>query len=268
MVNLEGCGLEHIPPRTVSVGIAGGAELVAQQDLRNTPWCAGTRKPSRLQREPKRRRAGFPGDRRTGKTQALGLAANRLFHFPHGVLGRMRSLKTLDLRENYLDPSAADTETQRLLCRIAPSSWQQLIPQKIAPFLFLGGVIATSSPEMLSAMGIKRVVSVGVRPAATSPDFEYRFYPFHDEPAVDISTAFVPAARFINEAVSSGSGVLVHCQEGISRSVTIVCAYLMLYESMSLADALGLVRSVRMIASPNPGFMRLLADYGVALDSV
>jgi protein-tyrosine phosphatase len=49
------------------------------------------------------------------------------------------------------------------------------------------------------------------------------------------------------------SAVLCHCLVGMSRSVTVVIAYLMLMKGMTLRDAAGLVKDKRPIAYPNLG---------------
>jgi protein-tyrosine phosphatase len=52
------------------------------------------------------------------------------------------------------------------------------------------------------------------------------------------------------------TNVLVHCYAGISRSTTIVLAYLIYKYKWTLAEALRTVSSIRKIVCPNPGFMR------------
>lgn len=51
--------------------------------------------------------------------------------------------------------------------------------------------------------------------------------------------------------------VYVHCQQGVSRSATVVLAYLMLYQNMSLMTAARAVREKREIF-PNEGFLKQL----------
>jgi atypical dual specificity phosphatase len=51
---------------------------------------------------------------------------------------------------------------------------------------------------------------------------------------------------------------------GISRSATIVCAYLIATTRMTPNEALAAVREKRGIVSPNMGFMRQLEEYYVA----
>lgn len=54
--------------------------------------------------------------------------------------------------------------------------------------------------------------------------------------------------------------VLVHCREGVSRSATLVVAYLMLKEGMTVQDAVRTVRESREIC-PNEGFLQQLCDF-------
>ncbi len=65
---------------------------------------------------------------------------------------------------------------------------------------------------------------------------------------------FDVATKFINDAIKSDGKVYVHCMAGISRSPTIVIAYLMKYEKMNLDDAYNFVKSRRWIG-PNTGFV-------------
>lgn len=56
----------------------------------------------------------------------------------------------------------------------------------------------------------------------------------------------------------SGEGkVLVHCARGVSRSATLVLAYLMIYENLTIAEAIHTVCVHRNIL-PNAGFLQQL----------
>jgi protein-tyrosine phosphatase len=52
---------------------------------------------------------------------------------------------------------------------------------------------------------------------------------------------------------------------GISRSATIVCAYLIATMRMTADEALAAVREKRGIVSPNTGFLRQLEEYAIRL---
>jgi atypical dual specificity phosphatase len=50
---------------------------------------------------------------------------------------------------------------------------------------------------------------------------------------------------------------------GISRSATVICAYLIATTRMTPREALAAVRAKRSIVSPNMGFLRQLEEYTV-----
>ena len=58
--------------------------------------------------------------------------------------------------------------------------------------------------------------------------------------------------------------VLVHCVQGISRSATLVIAYLMLKHHMTVQNAVRLVRAQREIW-PNQGFLQQLCQFDETL---
>merc|ERR1711941_54430 len=56
--------------------------------------------------------------------------------------------------------------------------------------------------------------------------------------------------------------ILVHCAAGVSRSASIVVAYIMREEQTTYLDAVSSVRKIREIVQPNYGFTRQLDWYG------
>uniref|UniRef100_A0A3B3QP52 protein-tyrosine-phosphatase n=1 Tax=Paramormyrops kingsleyae TaxID=1676925 RepID=A0A3B3QP52_9TELE len=69
------------------------------------------------------------------------------------------------------------------------------------------------------------------------------------------------------KAHQRGRGVLVHCQAGVSRSATIVIAYLMKHTRMTMMDAYKYVRGRRPVVSPNLNFMGQLLEFERDLNS-
>ena len=67
--------------------------------------------------------------------------------------------------------------------------------------------------------------------------------------------------KLIETARKNNCKVLVHCQAGISRSPTVVIAYLMNKYNMSMNEAYDRVRNKRPIIAPNIIFMSQLMDY-------
>ena len=58
---------------------------------------------------------------------------------------------------------------------------------------------------------------------------------------------------------------MVHCIQGISRSVSLVISYLISKEGFSLKDAYALVKSKRALARPNKGFLNQLINFELKL---
>ncbi|XP_026170979.1 dual specificity protein phosphatase 26-like isoform X2 [Mastacembelus armatus] len=86
-----------------------------------------------------------------------------------------------------------------------------------------------------------------------------------DSTHFDLDVYFQPAADFIHKGLKSPDGkVLVHCIMGMSRSSTLVLAYLMIYHHLELKQALQKVIQKRAIY-PNRNFLALLLDLDLQL---
>ncbi|XP_067951646.1 dual specificity protein phosphatase 3-like [Watersipora subatra] len=143
----------------------------------------------------------------------------------------------------------------------------------ISEGLYIGGEALARDISSLEAKGIKHVVncSQGRRfgQVNTGKDFYegsgilYHGIPGHDSVKFDISVYFEPAASFIEEGLRSGS-VYVHCHQGISRSATILIAFLMLKRGKTAVDALQQVLQYRPVR-PNNGFLKRLAIFQTTL---
>lgn len=59
--------------------------------------------------------------------------------------------------------------------------------------------------------------------------------------------------------------VLVHCVMGVSRSATLVLAFLMISEGLTLQEAVAAVRPHRDVC-PNPGFLQQLRTLDMSLE--
>jgi hypothetical protein len=73
-------------------------------------------------------------------------------------------------------------------------------------------------------------------------DCKFLGVPALDFPGFNLSTFFEQSVEFIDSSVRSNGKVLVHCFMGVSRSATLVLAYLMVKQNMSASDALRQVR--------------------------
>ena len=86
-----------------------------------------------------------------------------------------------------------------------------------------------SNSGIISENNIRAIISVA-KGAFLSHSKEilpnYLYIPAYDHPDFDLTEYFDKSYEFIEKA-SKKSNILVHCKAGISRSATIVIAYLM-----------------------------------------
>jgi dual specificity MAP kinase phosphatase len=88
------------------------------------------------------------------------------------------------------------------------------------------------------------------------PYFSYCRTSMGDNATEHLSKRFEEAWEFLERVrVREDGGVLVHCQQGVSRSVSMTVSYLMKYYRKSFDEALGLCKNARAQANPNEGFM-------------
>ena len=113
---------------------------------------------------------------------------------------------------------------------------------------------------------MKRILDFSRRPYHHHDSFEYWVVSdCRDTVKANIERYFEKTSNWIAEALDAGDGVLVHCHWGASRSASIVLAYLMAKKGMPLEEAMTLVKSRRMDADPNKGFIRQLQAHAFAL---
>lgn len=127
--------------------------------------------------------------------------------------------------------------------------------------------------SLLKSMGITHVLNCAYGPGNSQVDTSELFYaphgilfkglPLEDSLTENISRVFDEAVLFIDGALPKekpGEGkVYVHCREGISRSATIVIAYMMIRWKLDVDAALKTVLTVRWIF-PNSNFQRQLVQ--------
>ncbi|XP_071948466.1 uncharacterized protein [Antedon mediterranea] len=127
---------------------------------------------------------------------------------------------------------------------------------EIRPNLFLGSR-GDARDNKLRAISISNVLSIEWAKPHLPADISNKFVYVDDDPDADLLSLMPQCVQFIEDSVENG-GVLVHCFMGISRSSTIVAAYLMKNENISFDDALVSIRKARPQARPNFGFRQQL----------
>lgn len=75
-----------------------------------------------------------------------------------------------------------------------------------------------------------------------------------DTEQTNIIEHFLPCVDFIHSILEKKEGVLVHCQAGVSRSTTLVSAYLMVKQGLNVEQAVEKIQAVRNHVQPSEAF--------------
>ncbi|XP_032275487.1 dual specificity protein phosphatase 15 [Phoca vitulina] len=133
---------------------------------------------------------------------------------------------------------------------------------KVLPGLYLGNFIDAKDPDQLGRNKITHIISIHESPQPLLQDITYLRIPVADTPEVLIKKHFKECINFIHCCRLNGGNCLVHCFAGISRSTTIVTAYVMTVTGLGWRDVLEAIKATRPIANPNPGFRQQLEEFG------
>jgi hypothetical protein len=92
------------------------------------------------------------------------------------------------------------------------------------------------------------------------PSLEYHRAALRDVNTENLLPHLPLAIEFLERVrVRADGAVLIHCNEGKSRSCTVAAAYLILTHGKTNEEALAMVRAARAQAAPNEAFLRALA---------
>ncbi|KAG2483604.1 hypothetical protein HYH03_017546 [Edaphochlamys debaryana] len=162
------------------------------------------------------------------------------------------ALRTLDLRSLPAEDSAP-SETQ---LRRQKYLYFEKHCSEVSPGLFLSGDYVAKNRDTLRQAGVTHVLNcVGFICKEYFPEeLTYKTLFLQDTPAEDISCVLYDSLDYIHTALQSGGRILVHCSQGVSRSATLVIAYMMWRSGKPYDEVFAAVKSIRGVANPNIGF--------------
>lgn len=136
----------------------------------------------------------------------------------------------------------------------------------ILDHLYLGSGKDAADKEVLQQVGITVILNVTTEWRQTHlKDFVHHRINLHDTVKQPIKAAMEAVTEIVWQAKQSTSApaqkVLIHCVMGRSRSASMVMAYLVAKENMSLREAFEHTHKIRPIIRPNSGFMQELIDW-------
>ncbi|KFY62214.1 hypothetical protein V496_04698 [Pseudogymnoascus sp. VKM F-4515 (FW-2607)] len=155
-------------------------------------------------------------------------------------------------------PALAHSAPQDITQRIHDEpAWLSLmdgsLPSRILDYMYLGNLGHANNPDLLRAMGIGQLLSVGETAAWTAADIASWgdenvcvVQGVQDNGVDPLTNEFDRCLAFINRGRLAGTSTLVHCRVGVSRSATICIAEVMRAQSLSYPRAYCFVRARRL----------------------
>nr|XP_033790787.1 dual specificity protein phosphatase 22 isoform X1 [Geotrypetes seraphini] len=132
---------------------------------------------------------------------------------------------------------------------------------KVLPGLFIGNFKDARDIEELRKNKITHILSIHDSARPMLEDMKYLCIPASDSPSQNLTRHFKESIKFIHECRLGSECCLVHCLAGVSRSVTLVVAYVMTVTDFGWEEALSAVKCARTCANPNMGFQKQLQEF-------
>lgn len=133
---------------------------------------------------------------------------------------------------------------------------------EVLPTLWLGGADIAYDRSFLKSRKITHVLNCAeelpAEPYRYGAEVTIRHIPMEDDETPEVDEQILEAVNQIQIWQKQGHMVLVHCRAGISRSATVVLAWMMLFENTSFEDAWSKLVGVRNYIRPNDYFMKFL----------
>jgi len=139
---------------------------------------------------------------------------------------------------------------------------------EILPNLYISDINVAECYTTLSSLGITHVLSAmsGAVHIPNALPIRKLQVPLLDTPFAELA-AFLPSTTdFLTDALrDKNAKVLVHCVKGVSRSASVISAYLIARYGWTTDQAVNYIRSKRLNAQPNRGFISQLDEYARSL---
>mmetsp|Transcript_31457 Transcript_31457/g.88252 ORF Transcript_31457/g.88252 Transcript_31457/m.88252 type:complete len:170 (+) Transcript_31457:111-620(+) len=139
---------------------------------------------------------------------------------------------------------------------------------QILSWLYLGSRHARAEEAILKEAGVGLVCDCSKLEGLPVYDgISYQFYDILDceeadiRPVLDEACEAIRGWRDADSLAESRTSVFVHCNQGVSRSASVILSYLIKHEDMTLKEAFLHVKKQRRVIMPNPGFFGKLIEW-------
>jgi protein-tyrosine phosphatase len=128
--------------------------------------------------------------------------------------------------------------------------------------IYLGDFRAADNIELLTKMEITHIINCADNiPEQFPTQFNYLPLKLKDDKKQDLTEAIQRSLEFIHQSDVENKKVFIHCKQGVSRSCSIVVAYLISSKNMSYDEAIEVILKERNVVLPNPNFESQLRKF-------
>ena len=178
---------------------------------------------------------------------------NRLSHLKLSDEHELKSNNTRTKQDNHLRSSDPVTRDQKIFPIQGTT-------------IFLGTCWGAEDKQLLLDSKVTTIINcaLGNEPNhfESSGEFTYKSFRLKDFTGENIRPAIEECLPLLRDLDENRQNVLVHCSGGLSRSVSIVMAYLMKYKRLTLSQTVPVLECARgRPVLPNPSFWTTLGIY-------
>lgn len=138
--------------------------------------------------------------------------------------------------------------------------------------LYLGEYRAILNTGTLATCKIKAIIDLTngttLPRSVTQLRLKKHIVKVDDNVHANIAQHFQGCINFIDQQLANNKNVLVYCKQGVSRSASIIIAYLMAKTRATFHTTLAYVKSRRQQALPNKAFIKQLQDFEQTFNTV
>lgn len=137
-------------------------------------------------------------------------------------------------------------------------------PDQIYKKLYLGNKKHSQDKSYLKKKGITSIIEISHKKQEIKfpKDFTYYQFIFNDKENVNLEDHLYPILKVLEEETKKGI-VFIHCLKGVSRSASVVIAFLILKKGLTFEVAFDYVRSKRFCINPNSSFLNTLKSFKI-----
>ncbi|GBG31980.1 Dual specificity protein phosphatase [Hondaea fermentalgiana] len=135
----------------------------------------------------------------------------------------------------------------------------------IYPWLSVSGDWVARNKEVLHEAGVTHILNMAHTVCKNyhqdTGEFDYLALEVIDSANESILPFLLEAIMYIEKARTSSGSCFVHCHMGVSRSCTVVIAYMMWKDGATFEEAFDVVKAKRPVCNPNAGFVAQLMEF-------